>query len=167
MLTPRFLKKRILRMLESQKLITKRWLPADAGSILIRGTSNTDKLWAKWEVVDDAITKPMWDRLILSPVDERVLSELGAEVARARAAERRAERDALFAAGKETRTERDIWEWDGRPKGITTPLERTHLNKRRSRARPAKEERRAAYEAEREEAEQAARAAVAKEAGQH
>ncbi len=48
-------------------------------------------------------------------------------------------KEVIYAKGQEKRPEREVWEWEGREMELTTRLERLHLNKRRQRARPAKE----------------------------
>ena len=49
-------------------------------------------------------------------------------------------REARFASGTQTRTEREIWAWEGRDPDLTTPLQKVHLNTR-NRRRKVKEER--------------------------
>ncbi|OCF32963.1 hypothetical protein I316_05301 [Kwoniella heveanensis BCC8398] len=84
-----------------------------------------------------------WARLIAGEAPGKLHAELS-ELFVLRKAELK---EQAFESKKARRSEREIWEWDGRADGLTTRLERIHLNKRRAEARPKKERRRIeAYE---------------------
>ncbi|WVF71339.1 hypothetical protein IAT40_006142 [Kwoniella sp. CBS 6097] len=84
-----------------------------------------------------------WDRLIAGEAPGKLHAEL-TELFALRKAEAK---EQAFESKKARRSEREIWEWEDRADGITTRLERVHLNKRRGEGRPKKERRRIeAYE---------------------
>lgn len=116
-----------------------------------------------WELNTEGWRGKMWDNITRADVTSAQIANQGWEVKKHLAAESRAERDAEFAAGTAERTQREAMAWKGRPKGISYPLERLHLNRRRARNRAAKEER-AAHDAQlRKEAEEVARKVLAGE----
>lgn len=67
---------------------------------------------------------------------------LAAEYASYKRAQQARSKEADFESGRKDRGERDIWAWAGREQGLTTVLERDHLNVRRARGRPEKERKR-------------------------
>jgi hypothetical protein len=132
-----FLKTRILPVLSSQDLIVKSSKPTiatPAGTFawsLASPESPTDDS-PRWD------TEAHWDRLLSRDSPGKVAqaytqyrSELKEHKKLA------AQTDPTNRAAR--RTEREVWEWEGRQEGVTTILEREHLNVRRARGRPEKE----------------------------
>lgn len=78
-----------------------------------------------------------WDRL-LSGTHPALLAADIRQIEHENAA---AKKEARFEKGFSRRTEREMRSWEGREPGLTTRLERVHLNDRRARARPEKERR--------------------------
>lgn len=117
-----------------------------------------------WRLDTDGWRNEKWDTITSADLSEQDLSRQGWEVAQILQAEKRAAREAALNAGEEERTEREVMQWAGRPKGVSTPLERLHLNTRRARNRPEKEQRRVSHEQARREAEEMARKVLAAEA---
>lgn len=152
------MKKRILPILESQRLVKREWHLAQPGTPLARHGTRKHSMFA---LVEDGKAAERWEKVSAEDVGPYALAELGLQVKAEERAAAQAAKEARHDAG-EPRTERDIWAWSDRPKGRTTNLERLHLNVRRKRARDGKEERAAQLEAEREEARLAAAEAVSK-----
>lgn len=139
-----FLKKRILPVLSSQDLIVKSSKPTFATPV---GTF----AWSLKPPVDPALsesnpnpppswnTDDHWDRLIAA--SERpgsVAYQFNAYRAEVKTHKRLAALDNPSNRAAR-RTEREIWAWEERAEGLTTTLERTHLNVRRANGRPEKE----------------------------
>lgn len=116
-----------------------------------------------WELDESGWRSEKWDNLARSDLSEADLSAQGWAVKQIQAAEKAAAREAEFAAGTAERTQRETIAWPGRPRGISMPLERTHLNTRRARNRTHKEERTVQDAALRREAEEVARKVLAGE----
>lgn len=155
----RFLKKRILPVLASQRLITQQWLNPEPGSSLAKA-SHHERKHAMWVLQDKPSLEERWARVTDPNVDVRTMMEVGGEVGREIEAKRVAAKESAFRSGKVERKEREILLWKDRPAGFTTSLERKHLNTRRARRRTFKEELAAERLAEREEAERLAGSAL-------
>ncbi|WRT66542.1 uncharacterized protein IL334_003501 [Kwoniella shivajii] len=156
-----FLKSRILAVLQSQDLLLKSprksssssssstpSTPSGSGSSSSGGSSSSNSSSGKptfvWKISSPRQSNLStsqwdfpnhWDRLIqgVSP------GQLSAEYTSNKIARQKEERERGLDSGKLRRTEKEIWDWQGRKDGITTTLERLHLNKRRAEARPKKE----------------------------
>lgn len=156
----RYLKKRVMPILESQGLVKKEWHTAEPGTLMFKA-GKEDRKHCLFALREEGTAKSRWERIMADGAGSREWREMGAEV---RAEQRQAaeeEKEARHAAG-EPRTEREIWAWKDRPKGRTTNLERVHLNSRRRKARDVKEELAATVAAERLAARQAAEEALRK-----
>ncbi|EIW70494.1 hypothetical protein TREMEDRAFT_60997 [Tremella mesenterica DSM 1558] len=92
-----------------------------------------------------------WDRLVkgehpaILGGEVKELAREGLQAAKeerlSKIGERRTEGEGHRTERMEPMTEREMWEWKDREPGLTTRLERGHLNTRRQNARPAKERR--------------------------
>lgn len=161
MLTPRFLKSRILPVLRSQDLIKRKWSAPLEGTRLASERNGQQTIM--WELDTSDWRAEKWDNLVRPDLTEADLAAQGGAVKALRAELEQAAREAEFAAGTAERTQREAIAWPQRPKGITYPLERVHLNRRRARNRTAKEERAAADADMRRQAEEVARKVLAGE----
>ncbi|TXT08959.1 hypothetical protein VHUM_02433 [Vanrija humicola] len=158
-----YLKKHILPVLASQKLIAKEWRKAAPGSALERAHHpHTERKHAMWVLQDGGVAGTRWDNLTSGTVTARLLQRQGHEVVLEAAAQKAAEREARFESGEETRSDKDVMAWADRPKGFTVTAERLHLNRRRARRRDFKEVHAAAKAAERAETEALTRELVEK-----
>ncbi|WOO81110.1 uncharacterized protein LOC62_03G004640 [Vanrija pseudolonga] len=136
-----YLKKHILPVLASQKLIAKEWRHAEPGSALEHAhRPHTDRKHSMWVLQDDGKSAARWSNLTSGTVTRRILSQQGHEVQLEAKAAAEAARQAKFASGEEQRSDKDVIAWDARPKGFTVTAERLHLNRRRARRREFKEE---------------------------
>lgn len=93
-----------------------------------------------WVLQQDDKATGRWDNLTSGTVTRRLLSQQGREVFLEAKAAEAAEKEARFARGEEKRSDKDVMEWAGRPKGFTVQAERLHLNRRRARRRTFKEQ---------------------------
>lgn len=136
-----FLKNQILAVLTSQDLIRKRVTPADGKvqkhqfHLNLENPTLPPSLSTSIPTWD---THAHWSRILSG---ERP-SALAHEYAKYKSSISSVKRDSRFDTGKVLRSERDVWAWSGRQEGLTTVLERDHLNVRRARARPGKERQR-------------------------
>ncbi|KAK4689288.1 hypothetical protein P7C73_g824, partial [Tremellales sp. Uapishka_1] len=143
-----FLKSRILPILASQDLIEKK---AVFGSTSKSATtkSGSDKphwIWTLSAREPPASSTPSpWDRTAhwTALIDGESPASLAHQYAQIKSELASARKEVLYDTGKARRTVRDVMAWEGRRDGLTTRLERLHLNVRRSRNRPAKERKRA------------------------
>lgn len=153
-MTSSFLKNRILPVLSSQDLIVK----SSKATFATPAGSFAWSLKPPSEIPEsDPNPPPTWDtdahwNRLLSGSSPSALA-YAYEAHRAEVKEHKR----LAALADPTnrvarRTERDVWAWEGRAEGLTTILERTHLNVRKARGRPEKERARVeAYGAGREQ----------------
>ncbi|WWD17134.1 hypothetical protein CI109_101571 [Kwoniella shandongensis] len=148
-----FLKHRVLPILQSQDLIRKS--VHHTSPITSTSSSSTQsppvksKPSFRWTLVSSPttpsnLTTPAWslpehwNRLLSGETPGRLHAELTAN----KSSRKSEEKERAFDSGKLRRNEREIWGWEGREEGLTTRLERLHLNKRRGGKRPEKERRR-------------------------
>lgn len=133
-----FLKSRVLPVLASQDLIIKssKATPVTpAGTFAWSLAPSTPSETSTWD------TEAHWDRLLSPGYGESPGSVAlaykthQAEVKRLKRLA--AQDDPANRAAR--RTEREVWAWEGRAEGLTTELERRHLNVRKARGRPEKE----------------------------
>jgi hypothetical protein len=86
-------------------------------------------------------TEAHWDRLLSSSYEHSPSAV--AEAYSQHRAELKKHKKLAAQADPENRasrrTERDVWAWEEREEGVTTVLEREHLNVRKARGRPDKE----------------------------
>lgn len=148
-LTNRFLKNRILPVLESQHLIhlapskptsgsgqTFKWAlgpPPSAASRGARAAAPTESM-PTWD------TEAHWARLLEGAHPGQTAREYSVH----RAMEKSLRRDQAVLDGKVRLDERGMRGWAAREPGLTTTGERGHLNVRRERARGRKERERIA-----------------------
>ncbi|WVQ99527.1 hypothetical protein IAU59_006663 [Kwoniella sp. CBS 9459] len=157
-----YLKTRVLAVLKSQNLISKsiRRAPSASSSSSDPSSSTSNASGSRptftWKL-NETRSSPStstsssssssvptwdksahWDRLINGEAPGKLHAEL-TELYHLRKTEAK---EQAFESKKARRSEREIWEWEGRADGLTTTLERLHLNKRRGEARPKKERRR-------------------------
>ena len=94
----------------------------------------------QWFVSDTPSSPELWDRLV-SGAHPGMVQEQVARLARdAEEAENAVPKyKPKIHDRKPGKFERDVWAWEDRAEGLTTRLERMHLNKRRQNARPGKE----------------------------
>ncbi|KAK8864550.1 hypothetical protein IAR55_001800 [Kwoniella newhampshirensis] len=150
-----FLKHRVLPILQSQDLIRKSVHHPSASTSTPSSSANATAQTSKskptfrWTLTPPSSTPSSlstpawslphhWDRILAGETP----GKLHAELSQNKMARQVEEKERGFASGKLRRTEREMWAWEGRAEGLTTRLERLHLNKRRANARPAKERRR-------------------------
>lgn len=137
-----FLKRRVLPVLQSQRLIHIKPVREESTS-----KAHTQFVWHISDPIHDLIPSTQfpnlrpwdpaehWDRLIAGVHPAETAADLNTLL------EKRdeAKKEKAYADGREKRPEREIWRWEGREPELTTRLERLHLNRRKQRARPGKE----------------------------
>ncbi|OCF60996.1 hypothetical protein L486_00640 [Kwoniella mangroviensis CBS 10435] len=138
-----YLKSQILARLSSQSLLIKS--PSHPSSSSSSGSSGKPTfVWRLNNPKQSNLSTPSWDypshwdSLISG---EKTPGQTYYEYKQNQLERREEEKQRALDSGKVLRTERQIWEWDGRKDGLTTNMERSHLNKRRREKRPLKERR--------------------------
>ncbi|WVW84112.1 hypothetical protein I302_106141 [Kwoniella bestiolae CBS 10118] len=138
------LKSQILARLQSQSLLLKLPLRPSTSSSPSSSGGKPTFVWRLNNPKQSNLTTPQWnypghwDSLISG---EKTPGELYYEYNANKAARSEEEKQRGLDGGKVLRTEKEIWAWEGRVDGLTTNLERGHLNRRRRDGRPAKERR--------------------------
>ncbi|WVQ67283.1 uncharacterized protein L199_005478 [Kwoniella botswanensis] len=137
-----YLKSQILARLSSQSLLIK--TPSHPSSSSSGSSGKPTFVWRLNNPKQSNLSTPSWDypshwdSLISG---EKTPGETYYEYKQNQLERREEEKQRALDSGKVLRTERQIWEWDGRKDGLTTNMERLHLNKRRREKRPQKERR--------------------------
>lgn len=141
----------------SQDLIQKKVVSAVAtetpspGASTSRSRSGTSKPTFLWSIkppysppiTSDITPVPEWDisQHWTSLLSGTSPSQVGFAYKTIQNLRKKAEKEVWYEQKKEQRPERELWGHEGRIPGITTNLERIHLNTRRRNARPMKERR--------------------------
>lgn len=117
-----------------------------------------------WEINTESENGPaLWHLFTSRDLSAAELAAEGLARERERADAEQARRMAQYASESAQRYKSDTWAWAVRPEGITTNLERLHLNRRRKANRTDKELARVEHENERAEAKRLAQEMLAKE----
>ncbi|WWD03352.1 hypothetical protein V865_001404 [Kwoniella europaea PYCC6329] len=137
-----YLKSQILARLSSQSLLIK--TPSHPSSPSSGSSGKPTFVWRLNNPKQSNLSTPSWDypshwNSLIS--GEKTPGQTYHEFKQNQLERREEEKQRALDGGKVLRTERQIWEWDGRKDGLTTNMERLHLNKRRRDKRPLKERR--------------------------